>query len=126
MEEVITRLPIGVENFEKMIKKRYYYVDKTLLIKELLDKGGDVNVFTRPRRFGKSLNISMLQYYFENLKKDDAHIFEGLKIMEAGDRYLGHQNKYPVIKMSLKNGEGQTFATAFEKVFKVMVKSSKY
>ena len=58
-------LPIGIDDFEKMIEKGYYYVDKTLLIKELLDMGGEVNLFTRPRRFGKTLNMSMLQCFFE-------------------------------------------------------------
>ena len=59
-------LPIGVENFEDMIKSEYYYVDKTLFIKELLDLKGKVNLFTRPRRFGKTLNLSMLRYFFED------------------------------------------------------------
>jgi len=105
--------PIGVDNFEKIIDKGYYYVDKTLLIKEFIDKKSEVNVFTRPRRFGKSLNISMLQYYFENLKSDKASIFAGLKIMNTSDRYYEHQNKYPVIKMSLKGGEGSSFNMAY-------------
>jgi len=116
VEQVITPLPIGVENFYDMIRKGYYYVDKTLMIKELLDKGGYVNVFTRPRRFGKSLNISMLQYYFDILKKDKANIFDGLKIMDAGGEYREHQNRYPVIKMSLKGAEGLNFDKAFEKL----------
>ena len=59
-------LPIGVDDFEEIIVKNYYYVDKTLMIKELLDKMGKVNLFTRPRRFGKTLNLSMLKYYFED------------------------------------------------------------
>ena len=58
-------LPIGVDNFEELINKNYYYIDKTLLIKDLLDNKGKVNLFTRPRRFGKTLNISMIQYFFE-------------------------------------------------------------
>ena len=109
-------LPIGVENFGDMIRKNYYYVDKTLMIKELIDKGSYVNVFTRPRRFGKSLNISMLQYYFENLKKEDAHLFNDLKIEQVGKQYQVHQNNYPVIKLSLKAGEGTHFAMAFAKL----------
>ena len=64
-------LPTGVDNFEKLITRGYYFVDKTLLIKELLDKKGDVNLFTRPRRFGKTLNMSMVQYFFEDSRKDD-------------------------------------------------------
>lgn len=61
-------LPIGVDDFEKLITREYYYVDKTMLIKDLLDKKGDVNLFVRPRRFGKTLNMSMLQYFFEDTK----------------------------------------------------------
>ena len=64
-----TPLPIGIENYAEMIEKGYYYVDKTMLIKELLDKKGKVNLFTRPRRFGKTLNMSMLQYFLRNPKK---------------------------------------------------------
>ena len=107
------KLPIGIENFKDMIQKNYYYVDKTLMIKELLEKGGYVNVFTRPRRFGKTLSISMLQYFFENTKKESAHIFEGLDIVKMGEVYLAHQNKYPVIKLSLKAAEGAGFEKAF-------------
>ena len=108
--------PTGVDNFEKMINQGYYYVDKTLFIKEFIDKKSEVSVFTRPRRFGKSLNISMLQYYFENMKADKATIFAGLKIMDAGDKYHEHQSKYPVIKMSLKGGEGSNFRKAFDRL----------
>jgi len=108
--------PIDVDNFEKMISQGYYYVDKTLLIKEIIDKKSEVSVFTRPRRFGKSLNISMLQYYFENLKVDKAAIFTGLKIMDAGNKYQEHQNEFPVIKMSLKRGEGASFKKAFSRL----------
>ena len=70
-------LPVGVENFKDMVKSGYYYVDKTLLIKELLDLKGKVNLFTRPRRFGKTLNLSMLRYFFE----------------DSGDMEKNHRNK---------------------------------
>ena len=76
-------LPIGIENFEQMITDNYYYLDKTLMIKDLLDRGGYVNLFTRPRRFGKSLNISMLQHFFDNLMSDQAHLFNGLAISKV-------------------------------------------
>ena len=70
-------LPIGVDNFEKLISERYFYVDKTMLIKELLDLKGEVNLFTRPRRFGKTLNLSMLRYFFEDTGNEaqNAEIF---------------------------------------------------
>lgn len=81
-------LPIGINNFEKVVKGGYYFVDKTMFIKELLDVKGEVNLFTRPRRFGKTLNMSMLRYFFEQGKKDNSELFRGLKIMDAGGKYL--------------------------------------
>ena len=63
-------LPVGIDNFEKLVTRGYYYLDKTWFMKELLDKKGDVNLFTRPRRFGKTLNMSMLQYFFEDMRMD--------------------------------------------------------
>ena len=92
-----TPLPIGIDNFEKMIHGNYYFVDKTLFIKELLDMKGEVNLFTRPRRFGKTLNLSMLRYFFDRENPDAAMIFAGTKIMDTGEKYLRHQGKYPVI-----------------------------
>ena len=86
-------LPIGVENFEELRIKGYYYVDKTLFIKELIDMMGKVNLFTRPTRFGKKMNMSMLRYFFENREKDHAELFQGLKIMDAGEEYLAHMGK---------------------------------
>ena len=86
-------LPIGIDNFEKIIRWNYYFVDKTLFIKELLDMKGEVNLFTRPRRFGKTLNMSMLRYFFEKSEKDPAELFQGLKIMDAGEEYLAHMGK---------------------------------
>ena len=83
-------LPIGVENFEDLRSKGYYYVDKTLFIKELIDMRGKVNLFTRPRRFGKTLNMSMLRYFFEQSEKDPSELFGGLKILEVGEGYLAH------------------------------------
>jgi len=108
-------LPVGVEDFEKLIRRGYYYVDKTPFIKELLDKKGDVNLFTRPRRFGKTLNMSMLQKFFDVLEQESADVFEGLAISQAGADYLAHQNAYPVINFSLKNVEASEFVLAFDK-----------
>lgn len=114
-------LPIGVDNFEKLITDNYYYVDKTMLIKELSDLKGEVNLFTRPRRFGKTLNLSMLRYFFEdtgNPKKNayNAALFEGLKIMEAGDYYKEQMGKFPVINLTLKSAKQNTFASAYYKI----------
>lgn len=111
-------LPIGVDNFEMIITRNYYYIDKTGLIKELLDKRGMVNLFTRPRRFGKTLNLSMIQFFFEDTrdfygkKKDNKELFAGLTIMEAGEEYVAHMGQYPVINLSLKGGKQPDFQMA--------------
>lgn len=108
-------LPIGVENFEKLCDEEYYYVDKTLLVKELLDRKSDVNLFTRPRRFGKTLTLSMLQYYFEDgydkrgNKKDYSYLFEDKKIAKEEEKYKKHMGQYPVISLTLKSGKQDTF-----------------
>ena len=99
-------LPIGIDDFKEIIEKEYYYVDKTELIKELLDKKGKVNLFTRPRRFGKTLNLSMLRYFFESPLEEgrsNKALFDGLKIMEAGEKYIQKQEQYPVIMLTLKS-----------------------
>lgn len=109
-------LPIGVDDFEKLITNDYYYVDKTLLIKELLDKKGEVNLFTRPRRFGKTLNISMLKCFFEAAEVSKEPLFAGLEIMREGPRYLEHMGAYPVITLSLKSTKQDDFETAYTKI----------
>ena len=109
-------LPVGIKNFEKMIKEGYYYIDKTLFIKELLDKKAEVNLFIRPRRFGKSLNISMLQYFFDNTLKEKAFLFDGLKIMDCGETYRAEMNRYPVIKLTLKAADQINFESSFKKL----------
>lgn len=114
-------LPIGIDDFEKLVTDGYYYVDKTLLIKELLDMKGEVNLFTRPRRFGKTLNLSMLRYFFEDSGCQGknayyASLFQGMKIIEAGSAYTGHMGKYPVINLSLKSAKQDTFESAYFKL----------
>lgn len=108
-----TPLPIGVDNFEEIITKGYYYVDKTLLIKDLIDLRGKVNLFTRPRRFGKTLNMSMLRYFFEKSDEDRSHLFAGTKIMDAGDKYMKEFGQYPVISLSLKSMKQGSYKSAF-------------
>lgn len=108
-----TPLPIGVENFEEIIEKGYYYVDKTLLIKDLIDLRGKVNLFTRPRRFGKTLNMSMLRYFFEKSDDDRSHLFAGKKIMAAGENYIRELGQYPVISLSLKSMKQACYESAF-------------
>ena len=104
------KLPIGIENFKEFSSEDFYYVDKTLFIKELLQNWGKVNLFTRPRRFGKSLNMSMLKCFFE--AGTDPALFNGLKIMqekELCDKYMG---KFPVISISLKSVDGLNYESA--------------
>ena len=108
------KLPMGIEDFEEIRTMGYYYVDKTGLIRTLLENLGKANLFTRPRRFGKTLNMSMLKYFFE--MGSDRALFDGLEISketEICDRYLG---KFPVISISLKNAEGDTFDKAKKKL----------
>lgn len=111
-------LPIGTDDFGKLIRTGYYYVDKTLLIKELLDKKGEVNLFTRPRRFGKSLNMSMLQYFFEDTGDDktntaNKNLFQGLDIWEAGEKYTCEMSNFPVISLSLKSAKQATWELSY-------------
>lgn len=111
-------LPVGIDNFKKLVQGNYYYVDKTGFIKELLDKKGEVNLFTRPRRFGKTLNMSMFQYFFEDtgnvkLNQEQGQLFHGLKIMEAGTDYLRHMGAYPVINLSLKSAKRAQYSSSF-------------
>ena len=113
-------LPIGIDNFEKVIRGGYYFVDKTLFIKELLDMKGEVNLFTRPRRFGKTLNMSMLRHFFEKGKTDNTELFCGLKIMDAGEEYLAHMGKYPVISISLKSMKQYSYELAFDMLKKAV------
>ena len=112
------KLPVGIEDFEEIRTMGYYYVDKTGLIRTLLENPGKVNLFTRPRRFGKTLNMSMLKYFFEI--GSNSFLFEGLDIYrqaELCNRYLG---KFPVISISLKNAEGDSFDKAKKKFRSIM------
>ncbi len=104
------KLPIGIDGFEKIRSNDFYYIDKTMFIKELLQNWGEVNLFTRPRRFGKSLNISMLKSFFEI--GNDPTLFKGLKIAEERELCEKYMGKFPVISISLKSVDGLNFQTA--------------
>ena len=109
-------LPIGVDNFADVIKTGYYYIDKTIFIKELLDLRGKVNLFTRPRRFGKTLNLSMLRYFFEDTGDAEKNarnkaLFQGLKIMEAGEEYIEQMGSCPVLNLTLKSAKQEDYDT---------------
>lgn len=109
MDEFL-KLPVGIDNFEKIRQNGFYYVDKTSLIEQLFSNWGEVNLFTRPRRFGKTLNMSMLKYFFEI--GTDRSLFDGLHICANEKICSKHMGKYPVIFLSLKNAEGLNFDTA--------------
>ena len=104
------KLPIGIDGFEKIRTNDFYYVDKTLFIKELLQNWGEVNLFTRPRRFGKSLNMSMLKCFFEI--GSDLALFDGLKIRQETELCEKYMGKFPVISISLKSVDGRSFESA--------------
>ena len=106
-------IPIGIENFEDIIKDNYYYVDKSMLIEDILVNRAAVTLFTRPRRFGKTLNMSMIKYFFDVRNKDENRkLFEELKIFSS--EYMKEQGKYPVIFVSLKDLRGDTWEDTFE------------
>ena len=118
MTEQKLRLPVGIENFERIITEDYYYVDKTGMIAELLRNSAMVTLFTRPRRFGKSLNMSMLEHFFA--PDSDKSVFDGLKISgerELCEKYMGN---YPVLSISLKDLEGGSCETAYRQMIQVI------
>ncbi len=118
MEMRKKKLPIGVENFEELRKEDFYYIDKTGLIAELLHNWGAVNLFTRPRRFGKTLNMSMLEHFFS--LNGDKSIFDGLEISKETALIEEYMGKYPVVFISLKGIDALNFKTAFEKAVLVV------
>ena len=105
--EALRKLPIGMENFVEIRRNNFYYVDKTRLIEQLVEKWSEVSLFTRPRRFGKSLNMSMLRAFFE--VGAEANLFDGLYISHRRELCEQYMGKYPVISFTLKNIEGQSF-----------------
>ena len=114
-------LPIGIEDFKRLIDDEYYFVDKTLMIKELIESCTTIGLFTRPRRFGKTLNMSMIQYFFEKTDESNAYLFDGLKISEYPE-CMKYQGQYPVISVSLKSMKQGTFEEAFD-VFKDIIRA---
>lgn len=115
-------MPIGIEFYKEMISKKYYYIDKTLLIRDLLEYNHKVTLFTRPRRFGKTLAQSMIKTFFEKeiladgTEADNSVYFQGKKIMGAGRKYLKHMGQYPVIFLSLKSAKQPAYEIAYEKI----------
>ena len=118
-DTVKKKISIGVEDFKEIIDKDGYFVDKTLMIKKLIESQAKVTLFTRPRRFGKTLNQFMIRRFFENEitekseKVDNGYLFDGLKITECGEEILSHQQQYPVIFLTLKSAKQPTYALAY-------------
>ena len=107
------KLPMGIENFERIRKEGFYYIDKTGLIKDLLENPAYVNLFTRPRRFGKTLNMSMLKCFFEmGMTSDNSTIFDGLEISEEKELCEAYMGKFPVMSITLKGATGGNFEEA--------------
>ena len=113
-------LPIGVEDFKTIIDYHYYFVDKSLLLCDLMHRFGKVTLFTRPRRFGKTLNMSMIRYFFEKSEEDNAYLFKDLAISHAGEQYMQHQGQYPIISLTFKDIEAFDYETAFD-MFKTVI-----
>ena len=108
-------VPVGIEDFERIISEDYYYVDKTMLIEELLINRAPVTLFTRPRRFGKTLNMSMIKYFFDvKNKEENKKLFENLKI--SNSEYMSEQGKYPIIFISLKDLKADTWEECLKRL----------
>lgn len=115
-------IPIGIEDFKEIIDRNCYFVDKSLLIKDILDGGSKVTLFTRPRRFGKTLNLSMLKRFFEKTVEDNSYLFDNLNISRSGEKYKAYMGQYPVISISLKSMKQSEFNDSFEQ-FKNLVQT---
>lgn len=112
------KFPVGIEDFQDIRRNGFYYIDKTGLIEQLLDSWGKVNLFTRPCRFGKSLNMSMLRYFFEI--GTDKTLFDGLHILQRKDLCDEYMGRFPVVFLTLKGVDGLTFEKAKNKLIKIV------
>ena len=112
------KLPVGIESFKELRQENFYYIDKTRLIEKLLDNWGKANLFTRPRRFGKTLNMSMLESFFSI--DTDLELFEGLYISERKDLCEEYMGKFPVLSVSLKNIDAADYETARAMTVKII------
>ena len=107
-------LPIGISDYRKA-SSEYYYVDKTLMIRDFLDERPQVSLFTRPRRFGKTLNMDMLRVFFEKTEEDTSVYFRDKKIWACGEMYRKYQGKYPVIFLTFKDVKFETWEETLQK-----------
>ena len=122
MDERKKKLPIGIENFGELRSEDFYYIDKTGLIRELLYNWGKVNLFIRPRRFGKSLNISMLEHFFSLI--GDKSIFDGLEISKEVSLCEEYMGKYPVVSISLKGIDARSYETAYQMAVRIIIEAA--
>ncbi len=122
MSPIALKMPIGQSDFSLLIQKNYYFVDKSLFIQEILEDSSDIILITRPRRFGKTLNLSMLHYFFsqEVDEQSTASLFEGLKIQEAPEEIRQHQGRYPVIFLTFKDLKYTTFERTYQNFCRLM------
>ncbi|MDQ2087437.1 AAA family ATPase [Herbivorax sp. ANBcel31] len=116
------KIPIGVSDFKELIDEDYYYVDKTGLIRELLDSGSKITLLPRPRRFGKTLNMSMLKYFLEKSEEDTSYLFEDLYIYNCGEKYKEEQGKYPVIYFTFKDIKELDWESTYGKLQSIIIK----
>lgn len=116
-------LPIGVSDY-RLASTEYYYIDKTMMIKEFIDERPLVTLFTRPRRFGKTLNMDMLRTFFEKTDEDTSIYFENKKIWSCGQKYRDYQGKYPVIFLTFKDVKFDTWEETFESVRDILAKET--
>ena len=129
--EMRKAIAIGMEDFKRIIEENGYFVDKTLLIKKLIKSKSMVTLFTRPRRFGKTLNQSMIRRFFEDERTeqgeqiDNGHLFDGLAISRCGEEILKHQQQYPVIFLSLKSAKQPDFEMAYKSLLDEISKEFK-
>ena len=116
-------LPVGISDY-RLASEEYYYVDKTLMLKTFLDERPMVSLFTRPRRFGKTLNMDMLRTYFEKTDEDTSVYFKDKKIWECGERYRSYQGKYPVIFLTFKDVKFDSWDKTLESIQDLIIKEA--
>jgi len=114
------KYPIGISDFKKLIEREFDFVDKSLFIKEIIDDNAEVLLLPRPRRFGKTLNMSMLRYFFDQKEGQNENIFQALKINQAGKRYLAEQHQYPILYLTLKEAKFSTYEETLEEISEIL------
>ncbi len=121
MQERKRPMPVGIEDFKELVQNEYYFVDKTHFLKELLDSKGKITLITRPRRFGKTLALSMLQYFFTmEHAEENRNLFRGLDIERAGETYMKEQGIRPVVFLTLKEVQAGKFSGIMAKLLEVL------